>query len=78
VVASPHEIVAIRRACGPDFLIVTPGIRPRRTPPASDDQARTMGPAEAIEAGASYLVVGRPITEAPDPRTAAQDIAGQT
>jgi orotidine-5'-phosphate decarboxylase len=78
VVASPHEIVAIRRACGPDFLIVTPGIRPRRTPPASDDQARTMGPAEAIEAGASYLVIGRPITEAPDPRAAAQDLAGQT
>jgi orotidine-5'-phosphate decarboxylase len=78
VVASPHEIVAIRRACGPDFLVVTPGIRPRTTTPAADDQARTMEPAEAIEAGASYLVIGRPITSAPDPRAAAQDLAGQT
>jgi orotidine-5'-phosphate decarboxylase len=78
VVASPQEIAAIRRACGPDFLVVTPGIRPATNTPAKDDQSRTMGPAEAIEAGASYLVIGRPITEAPDPRSAAQDIARQT
>jgi orotidine-5'-phosphate decarboxylase len=78
VVASPHEIAAIRRTCGTDFLVVTPGIRPPGNAPAKDDQSRTMGPAEAIEAGASYLVIGRPITEAPDPRRAAQDIAGQT
>ena len=75
VVASPQEIVAIRRACGKDFLIVTPGIRPAAQ---SDDQARTMGPADAIAAGASYLVVGRPITAASDPRQAALDIASQT
>ena len=73
VVASPQEIAAIRRACGPQFLIVTPGIRP--TAGTKDDQARTMGPAEAVTAGASYLVVGRPITAAADPRAAAEDIA---
>jgi orotidine-5'-phosphate decarboxylase len=78
VVASPREITAIRRACGPDFLIVTPGIRPRTETPVHDDQSRTMGPAEAIAAGASYLVIGRPITAAPDPRVAAQDIASQS
>jgi orotidine-5'-phosphate decarboxylase len=80
VVASPHEIAAIRDACGRDFVIVTPGIRPStsgagRTTGQVDDQARTMGPAEAIAAGASYLVIGRPITGAPNPRKAAQDIA---
>jgi orotidine-5'-phosphate decarboxylase len=74
VVASPHEIAAIRNACGPDFLIVTPGIRPKDQG-GKDDQARTMSPAEAIAAGASYLVIGRPITAASDPRKAAEEIA---
>ncbi len=78
VVASPQEIAAIRRACGPDFLVVTPGIRPQTSALAKDDQSRTMGPAEALAAGASYLVIGRPITAAADPRVAAQDIARQT
>jgi orotidine-5'-phosphate decarboxylase len=81
VVASPQEVRAIRRACGKDFLIVVPGIRPvvgggpagvrkHRT----DDQARVATPAEAIRAGADYLVIGRPITGAPDPEAAARAI----
>jgi orotidine-5'-phosphate decarboxylase len=73
VVASPQEIEAIRRASGESFQIVTPGIRP--DPGAADDQARTMTPAQAIARGASYLVIGRPITAAPDPRAAAERIA---
>ena len=82
VVASPQEIEAIRAACGAEFQIVTPGIRdPQKTQttqtPAQrrDDQARTMTPAEAIARGASYLVIGRPITAAPDPKAAADRIA---
>jgi orotidine-5'-phosphate decarboxylase len=74
VVASPQEIVAIRDACGPDFVIVTPGIRASGSSTPQDDQARTMGPREAISAGATYLVIGRPITAAASPRQAAQDI----
>jgi orotidine-5'-phosphate decarboxylase len=77
VVASPQEIAAIRSACGPEFLIVTPGIRPHEGRVAGDDQARTMSPREAIELGASYLVVGRPITAAQDARAAATAMAAQ-
>ena len=69
VVASPREIHAIRQACGPDFLVVTPGIRPADA--ASDDQARVATPSAAVAAGADYIVVGRPITRAPDPAAAA-------
>ncbi|MDT3698245.1 MAG: orotidine-5'-phosphate decarboxylase [Thermincola sp.] len=72
VVASPQEIRAIRAACGSDFLIVTPGVRPAWA--AVNDQKRVMTPREAVEAGASYLVVGRPITGAADPVEAAQRI----
>jgi len=73
VVASPQEVTAIRKACGPDFQIVTPGIRPVDQQ-GKDDQARTMTPAEAVQAGATYLVIGRPITGAPDPKSAAETI----
>ena len=81
VVASPHEVRAIRRACGKDFLIVVPGIRPEsgegsgRSPKRKkDDQSRVATPAEAIRAGADYLVIGRPITAAPNPEAAARAI----
>ncbi|MBI3050296.1 MAG: orotidine-5'-phosphate decarboxylase [Acidobacteria bacterium] len=72
VVASPHETSSIRQACGPDFAIVTPGIRGASAGGAKNDQIRTMGPADAIRAGATYIVVGRPITAAPDPHAAAE------
>ena len=76
VVASAHEVAPIRRACGKDFLIVVPGVRPR-APGAiakGDDQARVATPGEAIRAGADYIVVGRPITAARDARAAAAAI----
>ncbi|HEX2833500.1 MAG TPA: orotidine-5'-phosphate decarboxylase [Thermoanaerobaculia bacterium] len=69
VVASPHEIRAIREACGEAFVILTPGIRPAGA--EAGDQKRTMTPREAIDAGASYIVIGRPITGASNPRDAA-------
>jgi orotidine-5'-phosphate decarboxylase len=76
VVASPHEIRAIRRACGKKFSIVVPGVRPIVGGKAGkkDDQARVATPGEAIRAGADYLVVGRPIIRAPDPESAARSI----
>ena len=74
VVASPLEIADIRAACGNTFAIVTPGIRGAQQS-GKDDQARTLGAREAIDAGAHYLVVGRPITAAPDPRAAAAQMA---
>ena len=77
VVASPQETAAIRRTCGPDFAIVTPGIRGASAGQEKNDQARTMGPAEAVQAGATYIVVGRPIIAAPDPRAAAQAIVDE-
>ena len=73
VVASPRETKAIRRSFGKDFLIVTPGVRPAVA--EKGDQKRIATPAEAIEAGADYIVVGRPITEASDPAEAARKIA---
>ncbi len=73
VVASPHEVALVRGAVErKDFLIVTPGVRPRGT--AADDQKRIMTPAEAVRARADYLVVGRAILKAPDPARAAQEI----
>jgi orotidine-5'-phosphate decarboxylase len=75
VVASPLEIRAIRRACGPKFLIVTPGVRPAAS--GRGDQSRVATPAEAIRAGADYIVVGRPITAARDPRAAAGQILSE-
>lgn len=72
VIASPQEILDVREVCGPNFLIVTPGIRPVGT--AVGDQARVATPRSAIEAGADYIVVGRPITKASDRAAAARAI----
>jgi orotidine-5'-phosphate decarboxylase len=77
VVASPQETAAIRAACGRDFAIVTPGIRGGTAATGPDDQRRTMAPGDAMRAGSSYLVVGRPVTGAADPREAAQTIAAE-
>ena len=74
VVASPQETSAIRQACGPDFAIVTPGIRGASAGQEKNDQSRTLGPAEAVKAGATYIVVGRPIIATADPRAAAKAI----
>jgi len=75
VVASPQEIEIIRRRCGRTFAIVTPGIRGAAD--ARGDQSRTLGAADALAAGATYLVVGRPIIAAADPRAAAEKIAAE-
>lgn len=71
-VSSPQEAGDIRRQNGTDFLIVTPGIRPASA--AVQDQKRIATPQQALQNGASYLVIGRPITQAPDPRQAAEKI----
>ena len=75
VVASPQEIEAIRDACGPDFLIVTPGVRPAGA--ELGDQKRVMTPGEAVRRGADYVVIGRPITAADDPIAAARAISAE-
>jgi orotidine-5'-phosphate decarboxylase len=75
IIASAHEIRAIRSELGSDFAIVTPAVRPPGS--ARGDQARVVTPAEAIAAGATHIVVGRPITAAPDPASAARDILQQ-
>ncbi|WP_305120898.1 orotidine-5'-phosphate decarboxylase [Saccharibacillus sp. JS10] len=75
VVASPLEAEAIKKACGADFLTVTPGIRPAGS--AADDQSRTKTPGEAISGGSDYIVVGRPITAAADPKEATLQILEQ-
>ncbi len=74
-VCSAHEARAIRRACGPKFIILIPGVRPSRG--AANDQSRIATPAEAVRAGANYLVVGRPITAAPNPRSAVSAIVDE-
>jgi orotidine-5'-phosphate decarboxylase len=79
VVASVHEAKAIRKACGPDFLIVTPGVRPKATSVGTgkDEQSRTGTPREALKAGADFIVVGRPILAAADPRAAIEDVVNE-
>lgn len=72
VVCSAQEAATLRQQCGQDFCLVTPGIRPANA--AANDQSRIMTPQAALRAGASYLVIGRPITQAPDPLQALQDI----
>jgi len=76
IVCSPHEIGVVKEACGREFVVVAPGIRmgPAK---GKDDQARTLTPAEAAKAGADYIVVGRPIYEAPDPVAAIAEIREQ-
>ena len=73
VICSPHEVAAVRDACGPDFKIVTPGIRPVWH--GSNDQKRITTPEDAVKFGADYIVIGRPITRAPHPASAAIRIA---
>ncbi|MDP3490208.1 MAG: orotidine-5'-phosphate decarboxylase [Phenylobacterium sp.] len=75
VIASPHEAQLARSIGGPDFLVVTPGVRPDWA--AKNDQARAATPAQALKAGASHLVCGRPITGANDPRAAALRIVAE-
>jgi orotidine-5'-phosphate decarboxylase len=73
LVCSPQEVAAVRAEVGPDITLITPGVRPAGS--SADDQARTATPEEALRAGANLLVIGRPITAAPDPGAAAAAIA---
>ncbi|MBL4721647.1 MAG: orotidine-5'-phosphate decarboxylase [Alphaproteobacteria bacterium] len=73
IVCSPRETASVRAACGPDFKLIVPGIRPNLS--VANDQKRTSSPSDAINAGADYLVIGRPITKAPDPAAAARAMA---
>jgi orotidine-5'-phosphate decarboxylase len=73
LVCSPHEVAAVRSEVGPDIVLITPGVRPAGT--AANDQARIATPEEAMRAGADLLVIGRPITGAPDPGAAAAALA---
>lgn len=75
VVCSPREIAALRAACGPDFRLIVPGIRPAGT--ATGDQKRVMTPREACDLGADIIVIGRPITQANDPAAAAAAITAE-
>jgi orotidine-5'-phosphate decarboxylase len=75
VVCSPHETAGLRRALGPEFVLMVPGVRPSWA--AAGDQKRVMTPAEAMRAGATHLVIGRPITRAADPVEAARRIAAE-
>lgn len=75
VVASPHEVEAVRRQCGDEFIVVTPGVRPRGQD--AGDQVRVRTPGDAIAAGADYIVVGRPILMAEDPRAAVEEILAE-
>ncbi len=75
VICSPHEVALLRQRFGQEFKLVVPGIRPETH--GQGDQKRTLGPAEAIAAGADLLVIGRPITAAADPRAAAAAIAAE-
>ena len=75
VVASPQEAAAIRQACGPEFLIVTPGVRPQGS--ATNDQSRIATPSGALKNGASHLVIGRPITKAENKKVAVENILAE-
>lgn len=75
VICSPAEVAMLRAACGPDFILMVPGIRPAWA--AANDQKRLMTPAQAMAAGADHLVIGRPITGQPDPVAAARRIAAE-
>jgi orotidine-5'-phosphate decarboxylase len=77
VVASPQEIISIRQRCGPQFIIVTPGIRPAFAAPGQDDQKRVMTAKEAITAGADYIVIGRPVRLAQDPAAAMDQVIAE-
>jgi orotidine-5'-phosphate decarboxylase len=75
VVCSGQEVKAVKEACGPNFLVVCPGIRPQWALLPGDDQKRTVTPYQAIKEGADYIVVGRPIRQAEDPVAAARQVA---